>query len=341
MNTPLDDLMPALRCPSCRDGGLGDAGESGDWLACTDCATRFSRIDGIGFLVTPEFATMLRQEDLAETGEGEHDDLDADTVVLANAAYHDKFADQYEDDVTTYDMFMQGGNCQRRIKVTLEAAAARSQGGRLLDVCCGTGNILLAGRSLFKHALGIDISTGMMGIARSRGLETLGADTTNIPLRDESIDCVTCFSALHHMVDYAAVAAEMARVLKPGGTFFTDWDPNGHVTHTGWAVKLAVEFLKTLRRLVSKGQIPETAEQKTAEYHHFSKAGFDAEQVARVLRDAGFRKVEVIYHLNPPHFEQANGWNAYLVLMAILKTLSFIPPVRGNICPWVAVRAEK
>ena len=333
--------MPALRCPSCRDGGVRESEESADWLVCTNCGTRFSTIAGIGFLVTPEFAEMLRHENPAETGPDEHDSLDADRVVVANAAYHNKFADQYEDDVTTYDMFKEGGNCQLRIKATLEEAAARSGNGRLLDVCCGTGNILLAGRSLFRLALGLDISTGMMEIARSRGLETLGADTTNIPLRDQSVDCVTAFSALHHMVDYAAVTSEMARVLKPGGTFFTDWDPNGHVTHTGWAVKLAVEFLKTLRRLVSKGQIPETAEQKTAEYHHFSKAGFDAEQVARVLRDAGFRKVEVIYHLNPPHFEQANGWNAYLVLMAILKTLSFIPPVRGNICPWVAVRAEK
>lgn len=285
---------------------------------------------------------MTSSVDLGLGGaDGSVDRLDADTVTQANISFHNRFADQYEKDVSTFDIFQLGGACQRRLSETLAEAAQHSGGGLLLDVCGGTGNVLRAARPHFDRCLGIDISVNMMAIAAERGLEVLGADATNIPVADASVDCVTAFSALHHVVDFPSVVSEMARVLKPGGIFYSDWDPNEHVTHTGWAVSPAVRTLNNLRRLVTKGDIPETAEQRAAEYHHYSTSGFDPELVAKTLMAADFGKVDVVYHLNPRSFAQARHWTPSLLAMAALKVVSFIPPVPGNLYPWVAVRGVK
>ena len=341
MNSPGRDYPDCLCCPGCGSGNLNFAPDRDQWAACTDCSARFVRVEGIPFLVTPDFIDVVRGEASDDFNATAHRELDARAVMRANVAYHNEFAEDYEHDVSTYDMFKPGAPSQQRLAATLEEAANVSGGDLLLDICCGTGNVLGAAAGSFDGRLGIDISVKMMEIARDRGLATLGADATNIPLAEASVNCVTAFSALHHIVDYPGVVREMARVLKPGGTFYSDWDPNSHVTHTGWAVSLAVNTLNALRRAVSKSRIPETALQRAAEFHHHSGRGFDAETVAQVLRREGFREVEVIYHLDPPSFADAACWSPYLVLMAALKAISLIAPRRENICPWVAVRGIK
>ncbi len=44
-------------------------------------------------------------------------------------------------------------------------------------------------------------------------------DATALPVDDDAADLVTSFHALHHIVDWRAAVAEVARVLRPGGRF--------------------------------------------------------------------------------------------------------------------------
>jgi len=54
--------------------------------------------------------------------------------------------------------------------------------------------------------------------ASSRGLRTVRGDATALPLRAGSVDLVVAFDVLEHISDDAAAAAEIGRVLRPGGT---------------------------------------------------------------------------------------------------------------------------
>ena len=337
MNILADKIIDLLRCPACGHDQLDFEAQNGSWAICDHCLEEFTIIDGIPFLCIGDIVDLIRRDGSESLG----DEQDGNEIKRANVIYHNEFAESYEQDVSTYDMFQDGGPCQQRLDGSLAGAAARAGGGVLVDVCCGTGNVLSAAQEYFDTLLGIDLSTSMMKIARGRGLEVLGGDATNLPIKDKSADCVTAFSALHHVLDYEAMAAEMARILKPGGTFYSDWDPNGHVTHTGWAVSLATGTLKALRRLTSKANIPETPLQNLAEYHHHSEDGFDGKKIWTVLEKAGFSKVEVYYPINPPSFGKTSSWGLYGWFMAALKIVSFIAPTSRKVLPYVAVVAVK
>jgi demethylmenaquinone methyltransferase / 2-methoxy-6-polyprenyl-1,4-benzoquinol methylase len=96
----------------------------------------------------------------------------------------------------------------------------------VLDLACGTGDITFAlGRNVAKgHAIGLDITQGMLEIAehkrRERAADNVSfhrADILSIPFPDESFECVTGGYALRNVPDIEAALGEIKRVLKPGG----------------------------------------------------------------------------------------------------------------------------
>ncbi|MBI3932566.1 MAG: methyltransferase domain-containing protein [Acidobacteria bacterium] len=89
---------------------------------------------------------------------------------------------------------------------------------RILDVGCGTGNNLVhLGRR--GQAVGLDLSDEALRFCRTRVVTVVRAETMRLPFPDGAFDCVTCFDVLYHrwVKDDRAAAAEMARVLRPGG----------------------------------------------------------------------------------------------------------------------------
>lgn len=333
----LNNIVAILRCPVCHKSDLSFEQNGNKWAACNFCNANFDVIDGIPTMVKPDLNKMLFDD-------GHKPDLnrlDEQAIQYANISYHNACAEKYETDLTTYDIF-RSKSCQHRIRKTLQEASERSNRGCLLDVCCGTGNILKTAHEYFDDCLGTDISLNMMNVAKRKNYKVLGADATNIPLQDRSVDCVTIFSGLHHIYDYTSAICEMARVLKPGGTFYSDWDPNGHVLQEGWAVTSGVKGLHFLREIFSgEKRIPESQEQTLAECHLYSETGFLPELVSDTLKNAGFSDVRLIYHFNPPSIEQAKHWGVKGWLWAIAKAISFIPPTSRNILPWVAVLGRK
>ena len=95
--------------------------------------------------------------------------------------------------------------------------------GRLLDIGTGTGRMLELLAPRVRSGLGIDASRAMLALARARlakpGLGHLGvrqADMYRLPL-SSGYDLVVLQMVLHYAEDPAAVVAEAARVLAPGG----------------------------------------------------------------------------------------------------------------------------
>lgn len=99
------------------------------------------------------------------------------------------------------------------------AAAEIAPGDRVLDVACGTGDLIELARARGARVVGVDFAPGMLAIARRRGLAAglVRGDALALPLADASVDAVTCAFALRNFVALAPFLEEAARVLRPGG----------------------------------------------------------------------------------------------------------------------------
>jgi SAM-dependent methyltransferase len=90
--------------------------------------------------------------------------------------------------------------------------------GRALDIgAAGGGNT----RVLKAHgwqALALEYSDSAAEVARSRDIRVMRADARQLPVRSGSCGLVTAFDVLEHIEEDYLAAAEVARVLQPGGT---------------------------------------------------------------------------------------------------------------------------
>jgi len=89
-----------------------------------------------------------------------------------------------------------------------------------LDVGCGKGQLLRAGKPYFARVVGCDVSTEMMGTCHDLDV-TPQPLPTRVPFDDASVDVVTAVCVYHHIEpgERAALTSDICRVLKPGGVF--------------------------------------------------------------------------------------------------------------------------
>ena len=95
----------------------------------------------------------------------------------------------------------------------------------ILDLCCGTGNQLIANRLHLPSALpgtlmvGLDLSHGMLRQARpkSQAIHWVQADSTAPPFADHSFDYISHQFAFHHIPNKPRAASAIFRLLRPGG----------------------------------------------------------------------------------------------------------------------------
>lgn len=94
-------------------------------------------------------------------------------------------------------------------------------GKAVLDLACGEGygSALLAQTA--HEVIGIDISEEAIANASSkyqrRNLRFVVGSATDLPLDSSSVDLVACFETIEHILDQAAMLAEIKRVLTPSG----------------------------------------------------------------------------------------------------------------------------
>ncbi len=103
------------------------------------------------------------------------------------------------------------------------------QDARVLDLCCGTGDMTFAlhreGRNLPARILGADFSHAMLQRATAKARATqsqtapdwVEADALNLPFPRGSFDLVTSAFGFRNLADYDAGLREIARILRPEG----------------------------------------------------------------------------------------------------------------------------
>jgi MPBQ/MSBQ methyltransferase len=98
-------------------------------------------------------------------------------------------------------------------------------GGSALDAGCGTGFQSALLTELGWDAHGIDVSAGLLAVARRRlpGAALALASVETLPYPDASFDAIVCCGSTLSFVDEPARAlAELGRVLRPGGRLLLD-----------------------------------------------------------------------------------------------------------------------
>ena len=100
---------------------------------------------------------------------------------------------------------------------------------RVLDVGCGTGELLMRLRAKYPDALlaGLDPVAEMLGVAKDKlsGREDLRVGyADSLPWASSSFDVVVSCNMFHYISHPVEALREMARVIRPGGALvLTDW----------------------------------------------------------------------------------------------------------------------
>lgn len=113
----------------------------------------------------------------------------------------------------------------------LRRAAYREEQGAILDLCSGTGDIILPylkQRATPCKAVLLDLSDEMLHVARYKGkgapfeqhqIEFIQGDTLALPFENGSFDAVTIAYGIRNVASPEQCISEAYRVLRPNGTF--------------------------------------------------------------------------------------------------------------------------
>jgi demethylmenaquinone methyltransferase/2-methoxy-6-polyprenyl-1,4-benzoquinol methylase len=101
----------------------------------------------------------------------------------------------------------------------LTAAAVVRGGDRVLDACCGTGDLAIAAREAGGDVTGLDFSEQMLERARRKApeLEWVCGDLLALPFPEASFDAATVGFGVRNVENLERALSELRRVLRPGG----------------------------------------------------------------------------------------------------------------------------
>lgn len=162
---------------------------------------------------------------------------------MADASGHDVWHG-----TDAYEAYM--GRWSRPLADLFLAWFAAPQGGRWLDVGCGTGALTAAVLDAADPVavVGIDPSPEFLGTARAAISDPRArfepGDARALPLASGGFDAVVAGLVLHHLPDPAPAVVEMARAARPGGAVGAYvWDIRGEMQRSKyfWAAVAATD----------------------------------------------------------------------------------------------------
>ncbi|MFC5141588.1 class I SAM-dependent methyltransferase [Actinomycetospora rhizophila] len=185
----------------------------------------------------------------------------------------------------------------------LVAQAAPPPGGRVLEIGCGTGNVLavMARRHPDAELVGLDPDPAALARARTKlpatvRLEQGFADA--LPLPDDHVDRVLSSLMFHHLPadDRPGVLREVRRVLRPGGTVhIVDMEGERSTGVVARAAGAAMHALSRVQRNGDQGHGHGHGHGGHDEHDHDLRPQLSpAADVVTLLTEAGFVDAEVV-----------------------------------------------
>jgi ubiquinone/menaquinone biosynthesis C-methylase UbiE len=167
---------------------------------------------------------------------------------------------------------------------------------KAIDFGCGTGFMIDMIHGCFTEVHGIDITRDMMKfVDLSPGNITLHEGVAeNTLFHDETFDFACAYSFMDHLFDYELFLQEAYRVLKKGGVFYSDLNPNRDFATAMQTVEANRPNLEELSPIITReiqGML------HNGEYYE-NQFGMDPEQLEKAepikSRDLGFLADEVL-----------------------------------------------
>jgi methionine biosynthesis protein MetW len=191
-------------------------------------------------------------------------------------------------------------------------------GKRVVDLGCGSGEILADLADQFKERIGLDISRKRLKNSVQGDWIYYEADlNSRFPLEDGVADVVIANQVIEHIVDPVKFASEIHRVLLPGGRCVIT-TPN-------------IRYLKNLASLLFSGYGPRTAGSNTMDgtwddghVHYFTHR-----DLRELFAELGFQRVDSCALIDLQDGAQLRRWiDRYAAVWPIREFLS------GNILLW-------
>jgi len=180
----------------------------------------------------------------------------------------------------------------RRWKDRLIALAALTRDDRVLDVACGTGDILLRARQRAQLAVGLDVTVKMLVHAAAKTApppQLVAGDMQELPFPSSSFTVVTAGYGLRNVPRIEQAIEEIARVLAPSGRLLSlDFNRPEHPV-------VRAAYLAYLTVVGSVLGFVLHRDPNTYRYIPESIRGYPgAAGVARLLAERGFTDVRVV-----------------------------------------------
>ncbi len=169
---------------------------------------------------------------------------------------------------------------------TATAEAVVRPGDEVLDTCCGTGDLAVAGLRAGGRVTGLDFSERMLERARRKSseVEWVRGDALALPFEDARFDSATVGFGVRNLADLELGLRELRRVLRPGGRLgvLEITRPRGLLApfYRVWFDGIVPLLGKVLPGGAAYSYLP-------ASVRRFP----GPEDLARVMRDAGFGDV--------------------------------------------------
>jgi len=180
----------------------------------------------------------------------------------------------------------------RKWKDRLIALASITRDDRVLDLACGTGDIMFLAAKTARLAVGLDVTFRMLQLAAAKAkapLTLVTGDMLALPFPAAHFTVVTTGYGLRNVPDLEQAIDEIARVLAPGGRLLSlDFNrPSPPLLRAAYLVYLTIVG-STLGFILHRD--PDTYRYIPESIRNYP----GAEGVARLLEKRGFEQVRVV-----------------------------------------------
>ncbi len=164
------------------------------------------------------------------------------------------------------------------------------RGKRIVEIGAGFGRLADLYRG-YQQIILLDYARSMLKDARARWGDDprfifVAADLYNLPFADDALDTAVTVRVLHHVVNIPNAFGEVARVVRPRGTYVTDFANKRHLKAI-----LKYYLSHILRRAKSNGAESKDASPFSLESYEFVTLNYDYHPayISRELTRAGFQ----------------------------------------------------
>jgi SAM-dependent methyltransferase len=197
-----------------------------------------------------------------------------------------------------------GTRSRRDFQLAAALIAREAPGGSVLDVGCGTGEML----RLLPPAnarFGIEPSTAAAALARQHGVQVLAADLCGLP-GGQAFDVVTLIDVIEHATDVPQLLQDAIAQVRPGGLLLVSTgDPQAPAWRDGFGARFWYASFPEHLRFPSRAFFERWASQNALEFLHAERFRY---QDSGVLGRAVGRCLQAAYALSPAVFSAAGRW---------------------------------